>query len=75
MLVHGGPRAVALPCQGHMALEAPERPHQPTDHSILPRELRGEEIEAIVWGADQDERLAMLLFLHGLAPQELVGLR
>jgi uncharacterized protein involved in exopolysaccharide biosynthesis len=78
MLVHGGPRPVALPGQRHVALEAPERAlleHQSTHHTILRRELSGAEIEAIVWGADQDERRAMLLLLHGVAPQELVELR
>ena len=77
MLVHGDPRLLALPGQGHVALEAPERAllqHQRAHHSILPRELRSGEIEAIVWGADHDERRAMLLLLHGVATQELVDL-
>jgi polysaccharide biosynthesis transport protein len=74
MLVHGGPRPVALPGQGHAALEPPEQvllPHQPT----LPRELRTEEIGALVWGANHDTRIAILLLLHGVAPQELAALR
>ena len=74
MLVHGGPRPIALPGQGHVALEAPGQvllPHHPS----LPRELRGEEIDALVRGADHDTRIGMLLLLHGVAPQELMALR
>jgi integrase len=74
MLVHGGPRPLALPGQGHAALEPPDQvllPHHPT----LPRELRAEEVDALVWGADHDTRIAMLVLLHGVAPQELVDLR
>ena len=77
MLVHGGPRPVALPGQSHPSLEAPGQAllaRQPSA-SMLPRELRGEEVAAVVWGADHDARLAMLLLLHGVAPQELVELR
>ncbi|HTO49492.1 MAG TPA: tyrosine-type recombinase/integrase [Burkholderiales bacterium] len=78
MLVHGGPQPVALPGQRHVALEAPELAllqHQTMHHAILPRELGSEEIQAIVRDADHDERLAMLLLLHGVAPDELVQLR
>jgi succinoglycan biosynthesis transport protein ExoP len=74
MLVHGGPRPIALLGQGYPALEPPDQaalPHRP----MLPRELRAEEIEALVWSADHDTRIAMLVLLHGVAPQELVGLR
>jgi len=73
MLVHGGPQPVALPGRGRAALEAPEQ--MLLAQSILPREFRGEEVGAIVRGADHDARLAMLLLLHGVAPQEIVELR
>ena len=74
MLVHGGPRPLALPGQGHAALEPPDRALLP-HHPVLPRELRAEEVDALVRGADHDTRIAMLLLLHGVAPQELVALR
>jgi integrase len=62
-----------LPGEGHVALEPPGQvllPHHPS----LPRELRGEEIDALVWGADHDTRIGMLVLLHGVAPQELMAL-
>jgi integrase len=74
MLVHGGPRPIALPGQGHGALDAPDRlllPRQP----VLPRELAGGEIQALVHAGDGDARVAMLLVLHGIAPEELADLR
>ena len=74
MLVHGGPRPLVLPGQGHPTLEPPGQvllSHHPT----LPRELRAEEVDALVRGADHDTRIAILLLLHGVAPQELVELR
>jgi len=74
MLVHGGPRPIALPGMGHAALEPPAQgllPHHPT----LPRELRADEIDALVRGADHGARIAMLALLYGVAPQELVALR
>jgi uncharacterized protein involved in exopolysaccharide biosynthesis len=74
MLVHGGPRPIALPGQGHGVLEAPDRlllPRQPS----LPRELGGREIEALVHAGDGDASIAMLLVLHGIAPEELADLR
>ena len=74
MLVHGGPRPIALPGQGHGALEAPDRLLLPRQRS-LPRELGGGEIEALVHAGDGDARIAMLLVLHGIAPEELVDLR
>jgi hypothetical protein len=78
MLVHGGAQPVALPRPGHIGLEAPGRAlleHQATDHTILPRELSDAEVAAVIRAADHDERLAMLLLLQGIAPQELVELR
>jgi succinoglycan biosynthesis transport protein ExoP len=74
MLVHGGPGAVALPGQGRPALEGSAQVLLPR-RSALPRELRADEIEALVWAADHDTRVAMFLLLHGIAPQELGALR
>jgi hypothetical protein len=74
MLVHGGPRPIALPGQGHPAPEPPGQVMLP-HHSTLPRELWPEEVDALVWGADYDTRIAILVLLHGVAPQELVELR
>jgi uncharacterized protein involved in exopolysaccharide biosynthesis len=74
MLVHGAPQPVALPGRARAVLEAPDQAllsHQP----ILPRELRGQEVDRIVWGADHETRIALLLLLHGVAPEELVELR
>jgi integrase len=63
-----------LPGGGHAALEPPGQVLLP-QHPALPRELHGEEIDALVRGADHDTRIAMLALLHGIAPQELVALR
>ena len=74
MLVHGGPRPVALPGQRHAALEPPDRALLPPPPA-LPRELEGDEIDALVRAGEGDARLAMLLLLHGVAPEELAELR
>ena len=74
VLVHGGPRPVALPGQGHAALEPPDRALLPPPPA-LPRELEGDEIDALVRAGEGDARLAMLLLLHGVAPEELAELR
>ena len=74
MLVHGAPPPVALPGSARAVLEAPDQallPHRP----LLPRELRGAEVDAVVWGTDHHARAAVLLLLHGLTPEELVELR
>jgi integrase len=74
VLVHGGPRPVALPGQRHAVLEAPDRALLPPPPA-LPRELDGGEVEKLVAAGDDDARIAMLLLLHGVAPEEMVGLR
>lgn len=74
MLVHGVSRPVALPGLGRAALEAPDRALLP-QHPALPRELRGDELAALIRAGDGDARIAMLLLLHGVAPEELGALR
>lgn len=66
----------ALPGQGRpaMSLEAPARailPPPPT----FPRELRHDEVVALVRAADVDSRLVMLLLLSGVGSDEAVALR
>ena len=74
MLVHSGPRPLALPGQRHAALEPPDRTLLPPPPA-LPRELEGDEIDALVRAGEGDARLATLLLLHGVAPEELAELR
>jgi len=71
MLVHGTPAAVALPRPAPAVLEAPDQALLP-QRPLLPRELGGEEVDAVVRGADHDTRIAILLLLQGVAPEELI---
>ena len=74
MLAHSLPQIVTLAGQGRVALA-------PTDQTLLPqpqtlpRELRGDELDAMMLAADDDVRVAMLLLLYGVAPEELADLR
>ena len=43
--------------------------------AILPRELRQDEMAALVGAADDESRLAVLLLLSGISPEEAVTLR
>ena len=57
-----------------MPLEAVEPALLPRQ-AKLPRELRGDEVAALVHAADPDSRLAILLFLSGVSPEEALKLR
>jgi len=74
MLVHGGVRPVALPGQRHAAVAAADPPLL-APPPALPRELGSAEVAALVGAGDDATRVAMLLLLHGVAPEELSGLR
>jgi uncharacterized protein involved in exopolysaccharide biosynthesis len=74
VLVHGGPRPVALPGQRHAVLEVADRPLL-SPPPALPRELAGGDVEALVRAGDDAARVAMLLLLQGVAPEEIAGLR
>lgn len=74
LLLPGGPELAALPMAQTPALGAPAQallPHQPA----LPRELTPDEVGALVRSADADSRLALLLLLNGLSPEEAIAVR
>ena len=76
MLVHGVPQNLTLAGQGRLALEASEQPLLPQARTqSLSRELREVELDAMIRACDDDARVAMLLLLYGVSPEELAELR
>jgi len=76
MLVHGIPQIATLAGQGRVTLETSAQTLLPEPQTqILPRELRGDELDAMIRAGDDGARIAMLLLLHGVAPEELADLR
>lgn len=74
LLLPGAPEPVALQMARSPALEGPAHAllaQQPT----LPRELTQDEVGALYRAADADSRLAVLLLLNGLSPEEALALR
>jgi succinoglycan biosynthesis transport protein ExoP len=79
MLVLGTPQIVTLAGQGRVALEPTDQALLPQPQTLpretLPRELRGDELDAMIRAGDDGARIAMLLLLYGVAPEELTDLR
>ena len=76
MLVHGVPQNLTLAGQGRLALEASEPTLLPQARTqSLSRELRGDELDAMIRACDDDVKVAMLLLLYGVSPEELADLR
>lgn len=68
------PQALANRNAGTMSLEATE-PMLLPQQTRLPRELRPDEVAALMRASDDESRLVMLLLLSGVNPDELLELR
>jgi len=68
------PQVLANRSPGARSLEVTEPTLLPLQ-STFPRELRHEEVAALIRAADDDSRLVMLLLLSGISPEELRELR
>src|SRR5262249_4378510 len=76
MLVHGVPQNLTLAGQGRVAPEAGGQPLRPQARTqSVSRELREVELDAMIRACDDDARVAMLLLLYGVSPEELAELR
>ncbi|HYP68819.1 MAG TPA: tyrosine-type recombinase/integrase [Thiobacillaceae bacterium] len=65
--------ALPLPLAGIRGL-GPASPPLLADHPVLPRELRQEEVAALLNAASEAGRLGMLLLLSGMRPEEVLAL-
>jgi integrase len=74
LLLPGAHEMAALPMARSPTLGAPAQALLP-QYPTLPRELTQDEVGALYGAADADSRLAVLLLLNGLSPEEAVALR
>ncbi len=74
-LALGGRQAVPALELDTGGVAGPAKPGLLAAPLILPRELRGDEVRALLAASTPEARVAALLLLHGVTPEELLALR